>query len=156
MWCRKILAILLFVVPVIYLTSIVTPSHNATSRQSTFQTYTTLQDVQQALNQAKQNNKPVLLDFYAQWCAGCRVMDEKTFTDPKIKDKLKDYIWVKADITDYSFASETLLNYFHIPMPPAVLLFNKNGKEQARLIGEVPSEQLLNAADNQNGLNTND
>lgn len=101
-----------------------------------FKIVPSLQDLNAEFQQAKQQNKPVLLDFYADWCIECKEMDAYTFTDPKVKHLLEPYILLRADITANSPQNKVLLHHFNIIAPPAFLFFNADGKEIYRIYGE--------------------
>ena len=89
------------------------------------------------LAQAKAAGKPVLFDFYADWCIECKRMERTTFRDPAVVAAANGYVLVKADVTEQSDAHVALQQRFGIIGPPATLFFDKNGNEvrDERLIG---------------------
>lgn len=89
--------------------------------------------------QAKQAGKPMLVDFYADWCISCVVMENTIFPLPEIKSKLDQFHLVKADVTENTTANQALLNAFGLFGPPSILLFKPNGIEnkQLRIVGEI-------------------
>lgn len=86
--------------------------------------------------------KPMLLDFYADWCISCVVMENTVFPLPEIKSKLDQFHLVKADITKNTTANQELLNAFGLFGPPSILLFNDQGEEnkQLRIVGEIQKD----------------
>lgn len=80
--------------------------------------------------------KPVMLDFYADWCVSCKEMEQFTFSDPQVQKALDGVILVKADVTANDETDKELMKRFGIIGPPAILFF-ENGKEQKaqRVIG---------------------
>jgi thiol:disulfide interchange protein DsbD len=52
-----------------------------------------------AVQAAKADRRPVMIDFYADWCLPCKELDHKTFTDPRVVEKMKGWVLLKADLT---------------------------------------------------------
>ncbi|MCF6288336.1 MAG: protein-disulfide reductase DsbD [Proteobacteria bacterium] len=76
------------------------------------------------LEQAITNsNKPVLLDFYADWCADCIQMERVTYSDPIVQATLDKFLVLKADVTQQNDADKALMKKFQIIGPPATLFF---------------------------------
>ncbi|VEG92440.1 protein-disulfide reductase DsbD [Legionella spiritensis] len=107
------------------------------------QTVTSVQGVQEALREAK--GQPVMLDFYADWCTSCKIMEETTFRDPQVENALKHFVVVKVDVTANNKEEKALLRKYNVVAPPTFLFFNQEGKELAghRLVGEVSAEEFL-------------
>ena len=84
-------------------------------------------------------NKPMLVDFYADWCISCIVMENTVFPLPEIKSKLEQFHLVKADVTQNTTKNQDLLNKFGLFGPPSILLFDIKGNENKalRIVGEI-------------------
>jgi thiol:disulfide interchange protein DsbD len=81
--------------------------------------------------------RPVMLDFYADWCVSCKEMERFTFTDPAVQKKLAGALLLKADVTANDADDRALLKRFSLFGPPGTIFFDAGGKEirGARLIG---------------------
>ncbi len=77
--------------------------------------------------------KPVMLDFYADWCVSCKEMERLTFSDAAIQARLKNTILLQADVTANNSDDKALLQRFQLFGPPAILFFDNHGKELADL-----------------------
>ena len=88
-----------------------------------FQRIRSIADLDSELNQARQMNKWVMLDFYADWCISCKEMEYYTFSDPTVRAALADMILLQADVTENSAADQALLKRFNLIGPPATLFF---------------------------------
>lgn len=110
-----------------------------------FQQTKTLAEVQTALNNARRQNKPVMLDFYADWCISCHEMDRGTFSDPLVKSELNDVVLIRVDVTANDTASQTVQDYYHVVAPPTILFFGRDGKEQSkfRVVGAMSPKDFL-------------
>ncbi|BBP02476.1 protein-disulfide reductase DsbD [Sulfuriferula nivalis] len=87
--------------------------------------------------------KVVMLDFYADWCVSCKEMEHNTFSDPRIISKLKDIVLLQADITANSADDDALRKRFAVFGPPAIILFDAQGKElREHIIGYQTPEQF--------------
>lgn len=108
-------------------------------------TATTVDEAQAILTQAIKEGKPVILDFYADWCTSCKVIAATTLKDPSITALLSNFITLTVDVTAQNSETRALLTYFNVVAPPTFLFFNAQGEQlnQLRLIGEVPIKKLI-------------
>lgn len=120
-----------------------------------FSVIETSAQLDQLLVQAKDLQKPVLLDFYADWCISCKEMEVNTFANPDVNQALEKFILIQADVTRNSADNQALLKRFGLFGPPGILLFNLNSAElkDQRVIGYMPpqrfEERLKKALENQ-------
>ena len=86
---------------------------------------------------ASNKEKPIMLDFYADWCVACLEFEKFTFTDKEVSTLMEQYILLKADVTENNQNDKVLMKRFNIFGPPAILFFNNSGDEvkQIRTIG---------------------
>jgi thioredoxin:protein disulfide reductase len=82
-------------------------------------------------------DRPVMLDFYADWCVSCKEMERFTFADPAVQAKLAGFTLLKADVTANTPDDKALLARFGLYGPPGIIFFSPGGKEIAglRVIG---------------------
>ncbi len=113
---------------------------------STFQPIKTLDELNQALSRANADNRPVMLDFYADWCVSCKEMEKYTFSDPDVQTTWTNYntVLLKADVTANDAADQALMRHFGVFGPPAYVFFGPNGKERQgyRVVGFMPADKF--------------
>jgi len=95
------------------------------------------EDLDRELAAAQAAGKPLLFDFYADWCVACKEMEAYTFTDPDVQAALADFVLLKADVTANDEVDQALMQRFGIIGPPATLFFNGSPDERRglRLVG---------------------
>ncbi len=94
----------------------------------------TVAELDQALLSAK---KPVMLDFYADWCVACKEMDRFTFHDPKVLEQLGNLTLLQVDVTANSEDDRALMKRFGLFGPPGMIFFDTKGQEisGSRIVG---------------------
>ena len=92
----------------------------------------------------KSSSKPVLVDFYADWCASCKEIEHITFKDAGVKNALAKFTLIRIDVTSGGAQNDEMLRNFGLIDPPALLLF-KDGEEQKslRTIGFINAKNFL-------------
>jgi thiol:disulfide interchange protein DsbD len=122
----------------------------AASNAAEFETVTTPQALDSAIARARQQGKPVMLDFSANWCVECKVMDHTVFSDAAVLRRLRDFVLIRADVTDYNDETRSLMKRFDVVGPPTVIFFGaRDGKEAAetRVVGPVDASAFLKRLD---------
>ena len=110
--------------------------------------FITVSNLAELENAVKSSSKPVLIDFYATWCASCNELDEITFKDETVLKKLENFTLLRADVTKNSSDNAQIMKKFGLIGPPAILFFRAGSDAQdelknARLIGFYPPEKFL-------------
>lgn len=77
----------------------------------------------------KASSKPVMLDFYADWCVSCKELDAITFKDQEVLAKLSQFTLIKADVTKNNDDDKAMQKRFGVVGPPALIFWDKNNKE---------------------------
>lgn len=90
-------------------------------------------------------DRPVMLDFYADWCVSCKEMEKFTFADPAVRARLAGFTLLKADVTANSADDKALLARFGLFGPPGIIFFDPRGKEIAgvRVVGYQEAASFL-------------
>lgn len=98
---------------------------------------------------ANGSGKPVMLDFYADWCISCKEMEAFTFSDPRVSKRLQNFLLLKADVTANSPEDKALLKRFRLFGPPGIIFFDSNGRELSgvRVVGYQPADRFLATLD---------
>jgi thiol:disulfide interchange protein DsbD len=121
------------------------PVENAAQVQntSTWQTISIPAELDTVLAEARSSATPLLIDWYADWCISCKVIEHEVLNDATVLERLKGYRLVRFDITASNAGQRALLDRYQLFGPPALMFFGKDGIERTdvRVIGEI------NAAD---------
>ncbi len=89
---------------------------------------------------AGQEDKPILIDFYATWCGPCKMLDKEVYTVPEVISDLARLITFKVDVDKPEY--EELTDVFHIFNMPTLVLCNPDGSEIDRFIGFRPADEF--------------
>jgi thiol:disulfide interchange protein DsbD len=134
--------------PLRNITSTVTISGSSEqgARHLQFQRIKTVADFKQILQSSTAAGKPVMLDFYADWCTYCLKMEDYTFSDTRVQAALAGATLLQADVTANDSEDLALLNHFKLFAPPAILFFAaENGEERRehRMVGFMKADDFL-------------
>jgi thiol:disulfide interchange protein DsbD len=89
--------------------------------------------------------KPVMLDFYADWCVSCKEMEAFTFSDARVKSRMGGMLLLQADVTANTPEHKALLKRFQLFGPPGIIFFDAQGRELKglRVIGYQNADRFL-------------
>ncbi len=96
-------------------------------------------------DRVKSAGRPVMLDFYADWCVTCKEMERDTFSDPRVAERMGQLLLLQADVTANNDDDKALLKRFRLFGPPGIVFFDELGQENpaVRVIGFQPPERFL-------------
>ena len=95
-----------------------------------------------ALRTAVAQGRPVMLDYYADWCVSCKEMERYTFSDPSVQEALGNTVLLQTDVTANDAEDQALLKRFGLFGPPAILFFGPDGRERPayRVVGFMKAQ----------------
>jgi len=107
-----------------------------------------------AVEQSRASGKPLLIDFFAEWCAACKELDLHTWTDPVVAKEVSDrFVPLKVDATEESAENEHLQQKYGVPGLPTVLMMACKddrppecavpGEGPTRITGFLPPPEML-------------
>lgn len=97
---------------------------------------------EQGLALAKQENKPVLIDFYADWCPPCKKMDNVTFQDKRVIAELGRFVAIKADVSRPSSPGQAAGKKYNVSAYPTFVLIDTKGQKKT-IVGYTPPKEFL-------------
>ncbi|ELB2848932.1 protein-disulfide reductase DsbD [Vibrio sp. 1637] len=121
---------------------------NTTQTQQATVSFTRIANVaelEEQLALAKAAGKPVMLDFYADWCVACKEFEKYTFHDPSVEAKLQDFVLLQADVTKNQVQDIELLKHMNVLGLPTIEFWDASGEHvsNARLTGFMQAEPFL-------------
>lgn len=125
-----------------------TLGQNATNSPATkaehWQTITTPAELTAALAAAKAAKQPLLLDWYADWCISCKVIEREVLNAPEVTAQLGGYRLIRFDMSASNAEQRALLDGYQLFGPPAILFFAPSGDEwrNLRVVGEVDAPEF--------------
>jgi len=124
------------------------PQWQAEVRSLEFQRIKTVADLDREVAAAAASGRPVMLDFYADWCVSCKEMERYTFTDAAVQQALANAVLLKADVTANDADDQALLQRFGIFGPPTIAFWQADGVEQKnyRVVGFMPAAEFAKVA----------
>ena len=122
---------------------------------SAWQTISSAAELQQALAAAKAAQQPLLLDWYADWCISCKVIEREVLSNAEVVSALTGYRLIRFDITASNPEQRALLSQYQLFGPPALLFFAPQGDEHQalRVVGEINAVDFAARVRSANALN---
>ena len=89
---------------------------------------------------AKNKGKKILLDFSADWCSACKELEDITFVDTAVINKMSEFVLVRADVTANTDQEKALSKKYGVFGPPVLIFFDKNTEVQKSktIVGLIP------------------
>ena len=101
----------------------------SSANKAHFTRVTSLAALNGQLAEARAQNKPVMLDYYATWCTDCVRMEKTTFADARARAALARFVLIQADVTDNNADAKAIKQAHEVFGPPAILFFAPDGRE---------------------------
>lgn len=101
------------------------------------------------VDKAKADGKPVIIDFYADWCAACLELDEFTFSQDLISNKSKEFTMLKVDATSPTEKVQALSTQYQVYGLPTIIFIDSTGtvREDLTLTGFEEAEDFAKRMD---------
>jgi thioredoxin:protein disulfide reductase len=109
-----------------------------------FETIKSLDDLNKKVAAATAAGKPVMLDFYADWCTSCKEMERYTFSDKSVQSALSNAVLLHADVTANDAVDQELMHHFNILGPPTIAFYGPDGEERQnfRVVGYMKANDF--------------
>ncbi len=109
-----------------------------------FKTIKSVADLEAEIAAARAAGRPVMLDFYADWCVSCKEMEKYTFSEPAVRAALAKAVLLRADVTANDAEDQALLRHFGIYGPPTIAFYGTDGAERRnfRVVGYMKAKEF--------------
>ncbi|MEE9493364.1 MAG: protein-disulfide reductase DsbD [Gammaproteobacteria bacterium] len=124
-------------------------TQQSTQTHMAFKQIKTIDDLERELKLASEQGKPVMLDFYADWCISCKELEKYTFGNADVKQATQHMTLLQADVTDNDETDKALMKHFGIIGPPSIIFYDKQGQKrpELQLVGfKKPGEFIAHIA----------
>ena len=120
------------------------PAWAPVRKSLTFAPIHSVADLDQAVARASGEGRPVMVDFYADWCTSCKEMEATTFLDPAVRRALSGTVLLRADVTANDADDRALLKRFGIYGPPTIAFYGRDGRERPhhRVVGYMSGAEF--------------
>ena len=127
-----------------------THSNTGSKHALSFQKIKGVEGLQIALAQAAKDGRPVMLDFYADWCVSCKEMESFTFSNGDVQKSLKNFVMLQADVTKNDAQDKALLKELGLFGPPAILFYDNTSSElrNYRVVGFMDAGKFSSHVEN--------
>jgi thiol:disulfide interchange protein DsbD len=103
-----------------------------------------LHDEPAALALARAEKRPLVVDFWAEWCVACKELDKHVWSDPRVQAKAARFVALKLDGTADDAPFQALVAKYGVQGMPTVVFVDDSGRESpARVVGAVTADEML-------------
>ena len=99
-----------------------------------------------ALDESRRSGRPILFDAWADWCAGCKLLDRNTWSDPAVREEVQaHFIPLRLDVSTEGSAAEVRVRALDVSALPAILVCSSRGCDGAapRSVGYISAAEML-------------
>ena len=139
----KAIALMIFLLGAISLFKVMVPATGRVADTGGVEVSWMVNEEEKALEIARNESKPLLVDVYADWCVACVELDEKTYSVATVVDRVDDFVRLKLDFTKETPWVKEMKRKYRITGMPTVILFADNGDEVGRFTGFKPPNDFL-------------
>lgn len=131
--------------PLVLAEDTATTTPDTASLNDRFRTVTDPAALDASLAEARKRDRWVVVDFYADWCVSCQIIDRTVFGNARVADALAKATLIRPDVTDDNPGTRRLMQDLNVVGPPTILFIAPNGQEQrsARIVGELDADAFL-------------
>lgn len=124
---------------------LITYPANASAHDDEFLVATSEANLENAMRAGRMQSKAIMVDFSAEWCAECKLMERNVFSQEAVRQKLRGVVPVRADVTAFDRESKNLMKRFAVVGPPTIVFLNGDGTEiqEARVVGNIDVSGFL-------------
>lgn len=124
---------------------LVTRPQNSDADKGRFQTVTSEAELDRAIAAASKQGRMIMVDFSAEWCVECKIMERNVLSVPTVLQELRNVVLIRADVSRVDQSSKKLMRRFDVVGPPTIVFLNPEGSEisNARVIGAVSANAFL-------------
>lgn len=91
------------------------------------------------LAKAKETSRPIMIDFYADWCGPCKMLDKHTYSDDRVAAASTNWVMVRIDVDK----NQGLASYYNVQSIPTIVILDPQGKEVKRETGFIGVGPML-------------
>jgi thiol:disulfide interchange protein DsbD len=111
-----------------------------------FQTVTSRTTFDAAMATARATGKPVLLDFSANWCIECKIIDRNVLGNKTVRERMHDVVLIRADVSNYNDDSRALMQRFNVVGPPTMIFLDPQAGQEiprTRTVGPIDVDTFI-------------
>ncbi|MCD9557954.1 thioredoxin fold domain-containing protein [Photobacterium carnosum] len=137
-------ALVILIITIITIVSGYLLNNKPTPTALTFTAVNSISELKHALKTAAQQQRPVLLDVYAEWCSPCIALTQQTFPAANVIPQLNKFTRLKANVTANSSADIALMQYLEVIGFPSLLFWDSQGNPlpQVKISGFINAENF--------------
>ena len=115
------------------------------ARAGGFQVVSNEAELDKAIDLGRKQGTAIMVDFSADWCTECRLMEQNIFARDEVQQRLRGMLLIRADLTHFDLSSKNLMQRFAVVGPPTIVFLNPDGTEiaEARVVGDIGVDGFL-------------